>query len=88
MKKLFVIAATSATLLLSSVSFAQTGDDSSNRVGNLESDVYSLEQKLSEEGISYSQVPEVKGTGFFLEERGLEQRYSELKSLLNESRES
>lgn len=87
MKKIF-LSAVSATFLLSTISFASVEDDSSNLVGNLEIDVYSLEKKLDAEGISYSQVAEVTGTGYFLQEKGLERRYGELKDLLEKSKES
>lgn len=87
MRKLFFVAI-SSTLLFSGISFASAEDDSSNLVGNLEIDVYSLEKKLDAKGISYNQVPEVTGTGYFLQEKGLERRYGELKDLLEESKES
>ena len=86
MKNVFVVAATIATLSFSAVSFSAPENDRRNNITDLKSDIHSVERQLSAQGVDFNKDADVSASGYFLQERALQARHSELKNILDASR--
>lgn len=85
MKKLLTVAASVVALSVSAVSFA---DDDSKReeIRSLKAGIASLEKNLTAQGIDFNKGSDISGGNFYLEEKALKARYSELQNTFNAAR--